>query len=514
MNSYLSTDHAPEAIDLKKYKRKPIWPLMFILLPTVFVLIYGALVGFDILPHSIVLGDYRIRFLGLFDGYMVWVSVATLLVLPIITIVCMIFRASGNSQRAMALEKAEHRLHVESLYRDSDEHHGDAADVADTSAHSSYTHDISEVSTATVAPDSSVVAFSYNKLKLIDMEQRSRGYDETAVYNDELTLAELCDDFIEYAAAYGMKIPAETARSIFSSMCASHVIWVSGKNKELARRTLETLSSYFGSPLNIDRSGESVSTYDSATVRMGRHGGAYAETPFLIDVYSANYTHKGIRFAAIENIKTEDAERALKDYLNGADVVTRERHARVAPVEYDAHNFVAFITGDQLRLYPNMWYIIIPQDSAPLPVSAIALDLSAVSQDDSARRGVAQPTTVSAARLYELSASARDAHAIPEDYWKKIDALEAYIAGKMSYRLDNKSIRRMEAYAAAAMSAGAELIAAIDAAIAAKMLPALAACPIESIQGDEDGIVAFIDRTFGIDNMPCSYECIRKLGVA
>ena len=46
------------------------------------------------------------------------------------------------------------------------------------------------------------------------------------------------------------------------------------------------------------------------------------------------------------------------------------------------------------------------------------------------------------------------------------------------------------------------------------MLPALAACPIESIQGDEDGIVAFIDRTFGIDNMPCSYECIRKLGVA
>ena len=64
------------------------------------------------------------------------------------------------------------------------------------------------------------------------------------------------------------------------------------------------------------------------------------------------------------------------------------------------------------------------------------------------------------------------------------------------------------------MAAGAELPEALDAVMAAKMLPMLAACPVEEISGEEGGIIALLDRTFGVDNIPCSYDCIRKLGVA
>ena len=127
MNNYVTKKEVVDLSKMKQYKRKPMWPFAFFLLPTILVLFYGAIVGLGILPHSFImnldfigLGSYRVRFLGLFDDYMVIVSFISLLVLPMTTVLCMIIRASGNSSRAAALEEAEHRQQLESLYHEND----------------------------------------------------------------------------------------------------------------------------------------------------------------------------------------------------------------------------------------------------------------------------------------------------------------------------------------------------------------------------------------------------------
>ena len=94
-----------------------------------------------------------------------------------------------------------------------------------------------------------------------------------------------------------------------------------------------------------------------------------------------------------------------------------------------------------------------------------------------------------------------------------MDIIEAYIANKVKgYVLDNISIRKIEAFVGAYVAMGGELYSAIDYVVAAKILPALSSCDKEMLLSDENGLASIIDRTFGLDNMPLSLECARKLG--
>jgi hypothetical protein len=164
-----------------------------------------------------------------------------------------------------------------------------------------------------------------------------------------------------------------------------------------------------------------------------------------------------------------------------------------------------------------VWYILIPagEDVAKsLPAAAIGVDISDVSLCEAAKEPAPAPATVSALRLTDIGRRMKENNYIPEEYWKKIDALEEYIAARSDFELDNVTIRRIEAEAGILLGTGADIYTAVDTVMAGRVLPALANCPRESITGEEDGIITLIDRIFGLDNLPLCHEYFRKLGVA
>ena len=172
-----------------------------------------------------------------------------------------------------------------------------------------------------------------------------------------------------------------------------------------------------------------------------------------------------------------------------------------------------------MKLPHNVWYAIIPMPGANLfdrPEDAIPVDFSSVTElSDDAERAYSAPMVLTVKRLAELATRAKITHYIPEEYWKKIDQVEEYIAKRVSgYFLDNRSVRRIESYAAVYLAAGGKLSDALDCVVAGKLLHRLSGCPKEEISGEEHGAAALLDKVFGLDNMPKSIECARRLGAS
>ena len=219
-------------------------------------------------------------------------------------------------------------------------------------------------------------------------------------------------------------------------------------------------------------------------------------------------------FAALDGVDSTTLSSYFGEYMQGIDIPDRERFATVVPATGKSPEFVNL---NKMKLAPNVWYFIIPSDEtvySEIPEVAMPLAFFGITIVEPEITTFESRLTLSAPFMMGLARASKENNFIPEEYWKKIDSVEEYIAKRISFSLDNKTVRRMESYAAVCLAAGASIYEAVDGVLAAKVLVALAHCEKDSINGEEDSISALIDRVFGLDNMPLSLELLRRLGVA
>ena len=149
-----------------------------------------------------------------------------------------------------------------------------------------------------------------------------------------------------------------------------------------------------------------------------------------------------------------------------------------------------------------------------MPDSAVAVDFGTLSAKEAVENAENTHMFVSQDAFLELIRKVKDESFISEEYWKKLDATEEYIAKNVQgFRIDNKRVRGIERYAAVCLSMQGTLYEVLDGVVAGMLIPMLASCEREALSGNEDGISVFVDRVFGMDNMPFTHEIIRKFGV-
>ncbi|MBR2460512.1 MAG: hypothetical protein IKB34_04715 [Clostridia bacterium] len=486
----------------KKKKKKRIRSLFWLLVPALLLGGYTALLEYKLLPETITMLGKTYKFVSLFSvSETAIIAFVGFYVLPFIWLIAvfgrMISKARATREEARLINLGA-RLDDEVLQDGGNVNGGNTeAEAHDAEA---------ENGNAEMAP---LPEFSYRKLREIDRAGMSSDR-----YSDGVTLEGLLKAIQGYVATRGIAVSDGALSSLLSAMAISRILWVNGKDAELTRRALGAVSEFFGSELHIDRVGEDVCSPETLAVRCNEEGDRF-ESDFLTDVYSAIYAPASVRFAALEGVAPETMGGYLSQYLASAEAWEKSHQATVLGVSDE--NAAKHIIDGKLELPKNLWYVIIPGERASYfarPENAIPVELSGISEiAEDAEISEVERTPVSREWFSELARKARDVYYIPEEYWKKVDQVEEYVAQRVrGYRLDNKSIRKIEAYAAVYLATGGKLFDALDCIVAAKVLTELQGCSSESLSGEENGLFPFLDRVFGLDNMPLSNESARKLG--
>jgi len=478
---------------LKRKARKSMIPLLFWLFPTVLTAVYGLLVELGILPIWIKIFGVRIDFNQLFWNIpMTIIGIVGFVVFPIIYLIFLIDRIDTRREVKRMDEMANRQ--TSSSFQSSFE---------EIETYGEYRPD--DIKVEMDEPTTQVV---FRRAKAIDRDT----YLDSR-YSDGVSLDEMANAIDGAMKANGISVPKECLRVILSAMSASRLLWVTGQNKTVIHRVFEVLSKYFGTTLIVDNAA-GVGSAEMLAVR-GNVGEIRMESEFFINTYLGHCSNKGVFFAALDNVNKEFLDKCFTEYLESASSSGRQYYATV-PYVSDI-GAPKHIVGGRFEIPNNIWYVLIAAEGTGAfdrPEDAIPVDLSSVKECEKDHTAdVPERKPVSKVCLENEARKARQNNFIPEEYWKKIDMLEDYIAQRVSgYSLDNKSVRKIESFVGVYMYFGGTMYEAIDYFVSAKMLPRLKGCEKSEISGDENGLASALDRIFGLDNMPFSLECARKLG--
>ena len=493
--------------------------------PAVLLSIYAILEVTEILPPRIYIGDTRIRFVGIFDNdFMIFLSVFSYLLCPFVGFAYFISRIlkikEQKEKSYQAIYTPADRLYREPEYKAPTPTAAEeiavqpqmetVEPVIAEEAEELQEENSSEPSVEAI-PDRPA-AFEFAKLSSIDS---TSAFVAPVDFTECFTFAELVSDFVAFLSENGVEMPVTTARRLFSAMAASRCIWISGKNRELILTAVRLLGKYFGSEIAVESiCNMQYSTSDLSLKYAG--AGLFRESSFIADVYKANYHQSNIAFAALAGDFKNIGKESFAPYLKSADVKGRARTATIKSPMSVYKDPLRFAVGNQLMLPSNLWYLIITDDATceGMPDSAVAVDFGTLSAKEAVENAENTHMLVSQDAFLELIRKAKDESFISEEYWKKLDATEEYIAKNVQgFRIDNKRVRGIERYAAVCLSMQGTLYEVLDGVVAGMFIPMLASCEREALSGNEDGISVFVDRVFGMDNMPFTHEIIRKFGV-
>jgi len=465
--------------------------LMFIplLVPAILMLIYDTLLWFGMIPSKIKMGGEIINLIELGDsGWLRIISVIALLILPLafLGILCYLcFRDLGGVKWLQKWKEKSIRILPEK--KETEEPVASAAPVE-------------------IAPEEMLKPFSYERLLKIDAEAHMA---ESSEYNNRFTLQEAADGFVRFAAARGLAVPARVSRSLFAALASVQVIRVSDRDKALTAKLFAALGEYLGSSAGVTTVESSWESMDRLLVVEDAKGNR-SESNLLCDLYAATYHDKAVCITVLDGVSTKLAKGALASILSG------ESNVMIPLQRKEDGATPRNINSNVMKLPQNVWFVLRVSHGAVYfgHDNNAFIDLSEVTfASENKGENVAALGLISAKRLRDLAESADESYYIPEEYWKKLDALEEYICKRTGWELGNKTICWMENYASVYLACGGEYYELLDRLVVSVMLPQLLGCSKEELVAENDGLASLIDRVFGLDNMPLCNEFMKRISV-
>ena len=323
----------------------------------------------------------------------------------------------------------------------------------------------------------------------VGVEEQVGHIDSSFAFSDAIA------EFVKFSAERGFKLDAGVANSIFASMATSKLIFLNGMSRDEFNSFMIVLSEYFGTETYVD---DAVDEGENLFFNYDNNGDIVKKNA-LVAMDSSRGDPTSVFFAALNGTSVSGAIRYitpftkyLQSYKQRAEVVINE----------SGTNFV-------YNLSTNMW-IVINLDSAggveDIPASVLRF-ASVVNVSYTKCQKADHVTTSHGFSRHQLEFML-EKHGvndeIPEDIYKKVDKLEKYAADHSLYSIGNKLFLAFERFVALQLSCGVDVKAAVDSALAAKILPSLVSSVKGSISNEERTVAETVEMIFGEENVSAS----------
>ena len=334
-------------------------------------------------------------------------------------------------------------------------------------------------------------------------------------YEDQITMEELCERFRNFSASrLGLYYDIRDIRRFIAGLTVSHIIIMQGMSgtgkTSLAYAFGEFLSNHSVivpiQPMWKERT-DLVGYYNEFTKK-------FNETTLLHKMYEANYS-KSIYVTVLDEMNIARVEYYFAEFLSLLELPKPEsRYIDVVSDKWE--NDPKLLRKGQLRLPDNMWFIgTANNDDSTFAISDKVYDRAMIMNlDKKAPIFYAEDTDgvkISHERFKELIKRAKREYGITSRRLRQIRELDKYMIEKFHITFGNRIMKQLKEYVSAYIACGGTEEEAIDDIIAKKIMRKLEMQNPVYVRNAIDGLVAFIDETFGEEKLSVTKEYLRHL---
>ena len=322
--------------------------------------------------------------------------------------------------------------------------------------------------------------------------------------NRDLTLSVLVDNFIRFAEERGVSIGKPEATSVFASFLSSRLLFINSLHGEELRRLAALLCDFLGSPQYGETIGNGHLEGGQLLFVKGEDG-SHSTTQVMQMISHASEHPNQIHMAVLYGVRGEMMSDLLLPYIRYFNNPQRENTVSAKGI------------SGSYQLSENLWFILELAEGESLEnlpshfseIGSLIPIRYTVCDEAEEKKEYYVPGY---GELTYLGDQSKNYMEIPEDLWKKLDGLEAYVDGHSSFQIGNKLSLQMEKYLCVYCACGQELPEAWDRAVAANLLPMMMAVLKDKVSRDERTLLETVEQLFGEDNVEVCRRILRNIG--
>ena len=354
----------------------------------------------------------------------------------------------------------------------------------------------------------------FPRLTAVDQCYLASTYEAPA-YRKDYNLEELCTLFRNYAAGHlGLYYELELIKQVFASFGAAKMLILQGISGTGKTSLPYALGQFIDNPSLIcavqpswrDRT-ELFGYYNDFTKK-------YTETEFLKTMYEGHY-QDDIRFVILDEMNIARVEYYFAEMLSILELPREEE--RYIPVVSNAADGDPYKMIDGKVWIPsNVFYVgTINNDDSTFAVAdkvydrAIPIDLD--DKADPFETPDTPPMRVSFSYLESLYDEAKREHPVSEEMLAELSKLDDYLIKHFRLTFGNRILRQIKAFVPCYIACGGTELGGVDFMFAKKILRKFESLGLGFIRDEIDGLILYLDKTFGQDGMKISKEYLLRL---
>ena len=328
------------------------------------------------------------------------------------------------------------------------------------------------------------------------------GIKDPSVFAREVSIDDATQNLCEFAKSKGIELFPIDCVKLIGAMASAKVVIIKCRNESHSTLLANILGEYFN--------GQSYVTQENPEWKevheFASNGGALS--------CMVNATNKP---ASVNAFCLTGSKAIVSNgyFSKVVQVMKKTDGFKLLSVGFGAGATGANYYNGNLLIPDNLWAIVFTSGEENVYSKDIA-ELCVFIQLEEQKctpSGEVEIKKISSSKLEEFTANARDEYVLPEQAWRKIDAIEEFAKNTLGYSFSNELLHVVEKYSAICGNSKIADSYILDSVIANVILPTLSSVANQEFSDKEKGVYAEIERVFGMDNLPQTKEAIRVLGL-
>ncbi len=354
----------------------------------------------------------------------------------------------------------------------------------------------------------------FPRLTSVDQTYLAPGY-EAPSYRRDYNLEELCVQFRNFAAGrLGLYYELEVIKQVFASFGAAKMLILQGISGTGKTSLPYALGQFIENPSLIcavqpswrDRT-ELFGYYNDFTKK-------YTETEFLKTLYEGHY-QEDLRFVILDEMNIARVEYYFAEMLSILEL-PREEERYVSVVSNGANGDPNKMIDGKIWIPSNVLYVgTINNDDSTFAVADKVYDRAIPIDLDDRAAPFETPETpsmrVSYTYLQELYEEAKQAHPVSDEMLVELDKLDNYLIKHFRITFGNRILRQIKDFVPCYIACGGTELGGIDFMFAKKILRKFESFGLGFIRDEIDGLILYLEKTFGEEEMKLSREYLMRL---
>ena len=349
-------------------------------------------------------------------------------------------------------------------------------------------------------------------LREIDEKRNTYGHRE---YDKVESLEELCEEFRNYAASkLRLYYDIEDIRRFVSGLAVSRILILQGMSGTGKTSLAHAFGSFLDNsstvipvqPMWKERT-DLIGYYNEFTKR-------FNETLLLQKMYEANYS-RDMYITVLDEMNIARVEYYFAEFLSLLELPNpEERYLDVVSDRWESDPMQ--LRDGRIKLPTNMWFIgTANNDDSTFAISdkvydrAMVLDL-----DRKAERFICPATPkkrVSAEQFETLVDNAIKEYEISARNRARLTELDNYLIENFRITFGNRIMKQILTYIPVYISCGGDELSALDDILSKKVIRKLESQNPIYLRHAAEGLISFMDTTFGEGNMPICRGHIERI---